>query len=255
MKKLWQYFLKLTVTISMVVISTTSFAQGELYNENVYTAVTPCRIIDTRLAGGAIAASETRSFRISGQTSYVSQGGLASDCGITAGVYTTGIAVNMVVVSPAAAGYITGFPTGEVKPQTASVNFSAGDVIGNSGIFKVAFGTTPTTPQLNIFSTSNTHLVVDIVGYFAIPKTKKVDCITTAFTSQTIAAGAFAQVFAPACPAPTLLYEVTGGSCNSNSIDAVLVGSDFTSCGYKNNGSTAMTGQARSRCCQITGRP
>lgn len=251
MKNICLIFLRVTAILLMTVASAVSFAQGNLYNDNVYTAVTPCRIIDTRLAGGMLAAAETRGFRISGQSSYVTQGGFNGNCGITAGIYTAGIAVNIVVVSPSTSGYVTAFPTGEAKPQTASVNFTAGQVIGNSGIFKIALAELPTTQQLNIFSTSNTHLVVDIVGYFAIPKTKKVDCVNTSFTSQTIAAGGFAQIFAPACPA---LYEATAGSCNSSSLDAVLVGSDISSCGYKNNGNTAMTGQARSRCCQITGR-
>ena len=39
---------------------------GDSQADLVYTPVTPCRIIDTRLAGGAIAAGTTRSFLVTG---------------------------------------------------------------------------------------------------------------------------------------------------------------------------------------------
>ena len=53
---------------------------GDSQADLVYTPLTPCRIIDTRVAGGAIAAGATRDFLVTG-TSFASQGGSATGCG------------------------------------------------------------------------------------------------------------------------------------------------------------------------------
>src|SRR5712692_3734912 len=53
---------------------------GDNNRDLVYFPVTPCRLVDTRLAGGPIAAGFTRSFVMNG--SLTGQGGNASGCGI-----------------------------------------------------------------------------------------------------------------------------------------------------------------------------
>src|SRR5258706_1550595 len=64
----------------------------------VYPPVAPCRIIDTRLAGGPIAGGTTRSFRVTG-TDLSAQGGSATGCGIPSGPATAAV-INFVAVSP-----------------------------------------------------------------------------------------------------------------------------------------------------------
>ena len=42
----------------------------------------PCRVIDTRLAGGRIANETIRSFEIASVTDYTAQGGAATNCNV-----------------------------------------------------------------------------------------------------------------------------------------------------------------------------
>src|SRR5688572_7076738 len=52
----------------------------------VFVPLNPCRAVDTREAGGALAALEERDFLISGATTdYSGQGGEATGCGLPAG--------------------------------------------------------------------------------------------------------------------------------------------------------------------------
>src|SRR5215510_10918737 len=76
---------------------TTAWAQSEM----VYFTVPPCRIADTRLAGGPLAAGSTRDFHVVG-TGLATQGGSSSGCGIP----TTARAamVNLTAVNPAGPG-------------------------------------------------------------------------------------------------------------------------------------------------------
>ena len=59
-------------------------ALGDTQADLVYTPVTPCRIIDTRLGGGIMAANTTRDFLVTG-TDYSAQGGSATGCGVPYG--------------------------------------------------------------------------------------------------------------------------------------------------------------------------
>ena len=115
---------------------------GNASTDLVFNPITPCRLLDTRsataLAGIPIAANSTRNFLVWGQTSFATQGGAASDCGLTASSNTAALAVNFTVVTPATGGYITAYPSDVAKPLAATVNFEAGSVRGNSAIVKVA---------------------------------------------------------------------------------------------------------------------
>src|SRR5258706_13239493 len=71
---------------------------GDSQADLVYPPVTPCRIIDTRLAGGPIAGGTTRSFRVTG-TDLSAQGGSATGCGIPSGPATAAV-INFVAVNP-----------------------------------------------------------------------------------------------------------------------------------------------------------
>src|SRR5262249_54450291 len=68
--------------------------------------VSPCRLVDTRLAGGVIPASGFRSFVVAG--TLAGQGG-ASECAIPLGV-AKGVYINVVAVAPQGPGYLTVHP-------------------------------------------------------------------------------------------------------------------------------------------------
>jgi hypothetical protein len=161
---------KISAAIVLTACSTLASAQlGSLSTDLVYTPVTPCRIIDTRNAGtasGILAAGSTRGF-IGWGASYANQGGAASNCNIPAITDTAAIVVNFTVVSPSTGGYITAYPSGAAQPLAASLNFNAADVKGNNAILKL--NQTGTLTHFNIYTTSATHLVADVVGYYARP--------------------------------------------------------------------------------------
>ena len=63
-----------------------------------FTPVAPCRILDTRLAGGPLAPGAPRSFVVAGTAGFGAQGGREGGCGIPAGA--AAVEMNFVVVSP-----------------------------------------------------------------------------------------------------------------------------------------------------------
>jgi hypothetical protein len=147
----------------------TAIPMVSLSSDLVYTPVTPCRILDTRNAGadtGVITAGSTRGF-LGWNGSYTVQGGDISDCGLPFSTNNAAIVVNFAVVNPSAAGYITAFPAGAAQPFAATVNFVAGEVKGNNTVLKL----NQTTGQVdfNVYSSSSTHVVADVVGYYAKP--------------------------------------------------------------------------------------
>lgn len=170
MHPLLQPFWQVLLAAALTLTSTLASAQlGTLNTDLTYTPVTPCRIIDTRNAGGVLAAGSTRSFAGWSLTNYSGQGGTTtSNCNIPANTATSAIVVNFTVVSPSAGGYITAYPSDVVQPLAASLNFNAGDVKGNNAILKLSQTGVGTT-HLNIYTTSTTHLVADVVGYYARP--------------------------------------------------------------------------------------
>ena len=170
--KLFKKIGKISAAIVLTACSTFASAQlGSLSTDLVYTPVTPCRLIDTRSAtAGQMAAGSVRAFNGWTGTNFAGQGGSGgSNCNIPAANTTAAIVVNFTVVTPATGGYISAFPANATQPLTASLNFNAGDVKGNNAILKL--DQTAANNHLKIYTTSATHLVVDVVGYYAKPVT------------------------------------------------------------------------------------
>src|SRR5439155_14966640 len=68
---------------------------GDSAADLVYTPVTPCRILDTRIVGGPIAAGGQRNFLVTG-TNLSGQGGSATGCGVPTAA--TAAVINFVAV-------------------------------------------------------------------------------------------------------------------------------------------------------------
>jgi hypothetical protein len=62
----------------------------------------------------------------------------------------------------ATAGYITLYPSGSSRPTVSNLNYTPGQVVPNS--FTVKLGS---DSAMNIYSSSTTNIVIDIVGYYA----------------------------------------------------------------------------------------
>jgi hypothetical protein len=141
---------------------------GDSQADLVYTPVTPCRIIDTRIAGGQIAEGTTRNFRVTG-SGFAGQGGVAGSCGVPVGPATAAV-INLVAVAPAGAGDLRVTPFGTALPTASIINYAAiaGLNIANGPVITICNpAVTTCTSDFTIQAdVSATHLVADVQGFF-----------------------------------------------------------------------------------------
>lgn len=246
------------ILAALLTFTTTAFAQiGSLSSDLVFTPVTPCRIFDTRTSQGGtgpIGTNGTKTFAIWGQTSYASQGGKASNCGITAGSNTAAVALSMVVVAPSTVGYLTAYPAGETQPLASTMNFNTGElVVSNAAILKV--NQTNGNAALSIFASSSTEVIADVVGYYSKPMATALEC-TTLSPTQNIVNGFASFTFGPSCPAG---YVITAPYCWNGDILNIYstgsgVGGGNSFCGWRNQSGAAALIYSGTTCCRIPGR-
>jgi len=133
----------------------------------VYTPVTPCRIIDTRSAGGPIGGNTQRDFLVSGTANFPAQGGTAGGCGIPEGA--TGAMLNFVAVEPAGPGDLRAWPFGQPVPGASIINYAAvaGLNIANGVAVPLCNqATAACTFDVSVQADVNgTQLVVDVLGF------------------------------------------------------------------------------------------
>ncbi len=103
-------------------------------------------------AGTRLAAGATHSVQVATNNS-IPQGATAA-------------VLNVTVVNPAASGYLTVFPGGATQPNTANVNYAAGQVTGNRVIVPLST-TGATAGQIAVYSKSAADVVVDVSGYYS----------------------------------------------------------------------------------------
>jgi hypothetical protein len=120
--------------------------------------VTPCRVADTRngtstFGGPILAGGSTRSFPVP-----------SSSCGIPAGA--AAYSFNVTVVPSTPLSYLTAWPSGAAQPLVSTLNSPGGGVVANAAIVPAGAG-----GAVSFFATHQTHLVLDINGYFAAPGT------------------------------------------------------------------------------------
>ena len=122
-----------------------------------FVPVTPCRVADTRNSAGpfggpSIGGGTFRSFIVPN-----------SSCGIpsTALAYS----MNLTAVPAGPLGYITVWPSGQTQPVVSTLNSLDGRIKANA-----AFVPAGTGGGISVFATNNTHVVLDINGYF-VPAT------------------------------------------------------------------------------------
>jgi hypothetical protein len=250
----------IVVLAAMLTFASTAFAQlGSLSTDLVYTPVTPCRILDTRNAGvksGILVAGTTRGFW-GWNNGFTAQGGSATSCGTLQNINEAAILVNFTVVTPDTGGYITAFPADVLdanKPLAATVNFTAGSVVGNNATIKL--NQTGTGDDFKIYSTSNVHVVADIVGFYSKPTATALTCTTITSANVTLAANTTGFATGAACATGTTL---TGISCRSANWGTYTVNADMSNpsspyCAMQNTTGASNTIAIDTRCCQVPGR-
>ncbi|HEX6738325.1 MAG TPA: hypothetical protein VF310_08645 [Vicinamibacteria bacterium] len=142
-------------------------ALGDATSQLVYTSVTPCRIIDTRVAGGSRAPNVPRDFRVTG-TGLQTQGGEMTGCGVPVGRATAAV-VNFVAVNPVGAGNLRAWAYSNppaAAPNSSVINYSPGFNIANAIVVPLCT-TLPCPLDIRVRAdASGTHMVADVVGYF-----------------------------------------------------------------------------------------
>lgn len=224
-------------------------ALGDIATDLVYVPVTPCRLFDTRLAGGQIAANTVRSFDVTAVSDFSFQGGAANNCEVGAAGSFAAAEINFTVVAPASAGYITAFPFAGTQPLASTLNYEAGAVRGNDVVVKLDQGASAN--ELSVYTFAATHLVGDIVGYYINPQATALSCVDTADTVTNVAAGATANSNAPACAAG---YTQTATNCESSTWQMPFVFFSAGTCSAQNNSASAATLRASRTCCRVPGR-
>lgn len=231
-------------------------ALGNADRDLVYTPLQPCRVLDTRLvAFGQLPPNSSRDFAVVNRTSFADQGGSATDCG-TSGINSAAVVVNVTAVLPNQLGYATVHPFGTTRPIAASLNFNGGDYENNTLVAKLP--TPLSTQDITLYTTTQAHYVVDIVGYYAAPVATAVEC-TVVTNSGVLDLLGTLQPRTAACPSG---YAATGGGCGgplglsvSNSKPVVSSGAPTGwRCDFLGGVLSAIAYEVNATCCRIPGR-
>lgn len=131
--------------------------------ESKFTPIPPCRAVDTRYGGGAMANNTSRHFLIGGSSSMHSQGGPTTGCGVPA--QATAVSVTITTVA-SASGYLKACAYGASEPPTSFLNFTK--------LFNAAVGGVVSMGSGQIWVKDRggpTQVIVDVTGYYLAPMT------------------------------------------------------------------------------------
>ena len=132
---------------------------GELDPSTFSPMAQPARLMETRDGYGTV----------DGNANAMGKRGLSQDttlmvagrAGLPAGVGA--VVLNVTVDSPDLAGYVTVYPCGTARPPVSNVNFAPNQTLPNLVVTKLS-----STGTICIFTSSPTHVIVDVFGGLAI---------------------------------------------------------------------------------------
>lgn len=228
-------------------------ALGAATSDLVYTPITPCRILDTRIAGGPIAGSFSRDFNtvVGSGGNFSSQGGSATDCGAVAAGQSA-VVINVTAITPTSSGYATVYPFGAARPLASSVNYAAGAIVNNTVVAKLP--NPLTTKDVTIFTLATSDYVADIVGYYAPPRVTALDCTFLYAAPVTVAPGSYTSLAAMYCPAT---YTAVGSGFSA--VENVVLADSYLDSNYgqvyvRSLSANAQSVTAKLTCCRVPGR-
>lgn len=141
-------------TILALSAGASQIANAQTPVEQLLISIVPCRVADTRYGttqygGDALAARETRTIAIAGNS--------LCDIPTTASAYV----LNVAVVPSGPLAYLTVWPTGQPQPTASLLNSPTGQTIASGGIFQAG-----TNGDINVYASNPTQVIIDVTGYF-----------------------------------------------------------------------------------------
>jgi hypothetical protein len=258
----------------------TTLKLASLTDDQVFVAITPCRIVDSRLSGGGgpIAFSTQRTYYFytdTGGFSWSFQGGVgglsSTSCpgtvnpgapGGNDGAPSAAVAT-VTAVSPTAAGNFIVWGGQGTPPTSSVINFAAGQTLANTTVIPWGGRTGPTLDFMVRYNgpSGQADVVVDVVGYFIENHATALQCVhlqTTGTGTGNIPAGGIFSVNSPTCTAG---YTKTGSGCSYNVFPPLtMVESSpgtFNDCYWRNDTGSAQSGtnlNAEVVCCRVPGQ-
>lgn len=141
-------FLASLFCLGMTTMAPKAEAQYSFY------ALTPCRVVDTRnpngVNGGPKMTAGRRDFTVRGV------------CGVPS--TAKAVTLNVAITEATSNGYLTLWPSNQVQPLAATINFTTFDPALSNG---AVVGLSTNTQDLAVYAASNSvHLILDVTGYF-----------------------------------------------------------------------------------------
>lgn len=130
-----------------VVLDTNGYFAPPAADGLYFYSVAPCRVLDTRNTGNGLPFKGVLSVPVSGA------------CNIPSNA--SAVVMNSTVVPSQTLDYLTLWPSGGSRPVVSTLNAYDGATSSNMAITPLAGG------SLDAFATDNTHLILDVTGYFA----------------------------------------------------------------------------------------
>ena len=225
---------------------------GSLVADLVFTPVTPCRFVDTRVLNDRIGAGATRNLDASNPGgNFTSQGGSNTDCGIPAN--PAALALSVTGLGNLSTGYLRVFPFDGTNLQGSPVPLNAvNTTVTNDMIVPTTQGT---AQELKIFSTANTHYAAFVTGYFMAPQATAVNCYNTIATRSLPTdynTWAYATATCASGYTPVSAYCWAGGNTAVYSMGHGVNPTAF--CAWRNLAGAAVTVSEGNRCCRVPGR-
>ena len=131
--------------------------------EAVYKPITPCRIVDTLLGGGALGDGVSRAFYVGGTTGFAPQGGKSGGCGIPVGA--TAITATITAVRTSEHGYLRAFPNGASEPNATVLSYPKGGSTGTGTTVGIKISSPLALALKNHGGPA--HFIIDVTGYYA----------------------------------------------------------------------------------------
>lgn len=128
--------------------------------ELLFVPITPCRIVDTRSAGGPITSGQSRSYYVGGSFGFSPQGGKSGGCGIPTGAKA--VVATFAAASPTNAGYMRVWPADESEPQATLLVYPESNAAVGGTVKLRSSGAGMTVKGYG----GPTHLIIDVSGYY-----------------------------------------------------------------------------------------